>query len=142
MSLSALVIRYSLFAIIATTANLAVQRAIFFINSESYTLFFALFTGTGVGLVVKYLLDKRWIFNDLSSDVHSHTRKFSLYTLMGIVTTIIFWGFESGFWLVWRTDVMREIGAITGLTIGYIVKYQLDRRFVFTNKALHSGASV
>lgn len=142
MSLTTLILRYSFFAIVATAANLAVQRTIFMFSSESYTLLVALFAGTGVGLVVKYLLDKRWIFNDLSSDVLSHTRKFSLYTLMGVLTTIIFWGFESGFWLLWRTDLMREAGAITGLSIGYIVKYHLDRRFVFTDKTLHSGASV
>jgi hypothetical protein len=27
---------------------------------------------------------------------------------------------------------MRELGAVIGLTIGYVVKYELDRRFVFT----------
>lgn len=141
MSLPTLIMRYSFFAIVATSVNLAVQRMIFFFSSEGYGLIIALLTGTGAGLVVKYLLDKRWIFNDLSSDVLSHTRKFSLYTFMGIITTIIFWGFESGFWFLWRTDLMRETGAIAGLTIGYIVKYQLDRRFVFTDKFLHNGTS-
>ena len=51
---------------------------------------------------------------------------------MGIVTTMIFWGFEAGFWYVWRSDMMRVLGEVIGLAIGYVVKYELDRRFVFT----------
>ncbi|MEL7013152.1 MAG: GtrA family protein, partial [Pseudomonadota bacterium] len=34
----------------------------------------------------------------------------------------------------WRTDLMRELGAVIGLTIGYVTKYQLDKRFVFAPK--------
>ena len=35
------------------------------------------------------------------------------------------------FWLIWGTDLARESGAVLGLTVGYVVKYNLDRRFVF-----------
>jgi putative flippase GtrA len=38
---------------------------------------------------------------------------------------------ETAFWLTWRTDTMRELGAVIGLTIGYVVKYWLDRKYVF-----------
>jgi hypothetical protein len=31
---------------------------------------------------------------------------------------------------------MRELGAVIGLAIGYVVKYNLDRRFVFTDAQL------
>ncbi len=61
----------------------------------------------------------------------AHGRKFTLYTLMGLVTTAIFWGSETLFWIVWRTDAMRELGAVLGLAVGYMVKYNLDRRYVF-----------
>jgi putative flippase GtrA len=60
---------------------------------------------------------------------------------MGVFTTLIFWGFETGCWLLWRTDHTREAGAIVGLCIGYVVKYQLDRRFVFTDAKLQEGTS-
>ena len=92
--------------------------------------------GTIVGLVIKYILDKRWIFYDVENGVKSHSRKFSLYTAMGLVTTAIFWGTETAFWLIWQTDMMRELGAILGLSVGYFVKYNLDRRFVFTASRL------
>ncbi len=55
---------------------------------------------------------------------------------MGLVTTTIFWGAESLFWFVWHTQAMRELGAVLGLAVGYVVKYRLDRRFVFTDAVL------
>ena len=88
--------------------------------------------GTAVGLVVKYLLDKRWIFFDRSSGAKAHARRFALYTLMGVATTAIFWGSEALAWWIWRTHVARETGAVLGLMVGYVAKYQFDRRFVFT----------
>jgi putative flippase GtrA len=142
MSVHVLILRYAAFAVIATGVNLAVQRAMLVLKAEESGFFLALLAGTGAGLVVKYVLDKRWIFNDLTTGFRSHTRKLSLYTLMGVFTTLIFWGFETIFWLLWRTDLMREVGAIIGLCIGYVAKYQLDRRFVFTDAKLHARASV
>jgi putative flippase GtrA len=134
--LHTLVFRYTFFAILATLANLAAQRAVLWFGDSGTLFALAVGTGTGVGLVLKYFLDKRWIFEDLSSDVKEHGKKFSLYTAMGIFTTAIFWGTETGFWLVWQTDMMRELGAVIGLSIGYVVKYCLDRRFVFTGTRL------
>lgn len=132
MSLKALIVKYAFFAFIAATVNLAVQRGVFFFMTDGEGVFLALVAGTMAGLVVKYVLDKRWIFNDLASGLRSHSRRFSLYTLMGVFTTLIFWFSETCFWIVWRTESMRDVGAIIGLGIGYLIKYQLDRRFVFT----------
>ncbi|WP_319823997.1 GtrA family protein [Thalassovita sp.] len=136
MTLRALVMRYAFFAVLATVANLATQRLLLWFADHGAMFAVAVFAGTVVGLLVKYVLDKRWIFGDNSSGMKAHSRKFTLYTAMGVVTTAIFWGFETGFWLVWRTDAMRELGAVIGLAIGYVVKYQLDRRFVFSDAQL------
>ncbi len=140
MSLRTLVLRYSLFAILATIANLGAQRVVFALLGDN-ALIPAILVGTAVGLVLKYVLDKRWIFYDLGAGVSDHSKKFSAYTAMGIVTTAIFWGMETMFWLIWQTDIMREIGAVLGLAIGYVVKFNLDRRFVFTDSSLSIGAS-
>ncbi len=131
MNLKTLVIRYSLFAVIATVANLLTQRLVLVFGTSALYFAGAVATGTLIGLVVKYILDKRWIFYDDSTWVKAHGEKFTLYTVMGIITTAVFWGFETTFWYIWQTDLMREIGAIIGLTIGYVVKYKLDKRFVF-----------
>jgi putative flippase GtrA len=126
-----LILRYTAFAIVATLANLATQRLVLTGGEGAYHFAAAVGAGTIVGLVVKYLLDKRWIFYDQSTGLRAHGRKFSLYTAMGVITTLIFWGAETVFWLIWGTDFMRELGAVIGLMIGYVVKYNLDKRFVF-----------
>ena len=138
MTLQTLLLRYGAFAVIATVANLATQRMVLQFGDTG--TFFAAGVGAGTiaGLIIKYLLDKRWIFYDLETGVKSHGRKFLLYTAMGIVTTVIFWGLETVFWLIWQTDFMRELGAVIGLGIGYVVKYHLDRRFVFTDRQLQA----
>ena len=128
MSLPGLILRYAGFAMIAVLVNLAVQRGVLGLGL-GFVL--ALLAGTAAGLVVKYVLDKRWIFDDRSRGAGAHGKKFSLYTLMGMATTAIFWGAETGAWLIWGTETAREVGAVIGLSIGYVVKYRLDRRFVF-----------
>lgn len=139
MSLSVLVMRYACFAVIATIANLAVQRLVLTGGNSTAMFMSAVAAGTIVGLVIKYMLDKRWIFMDTATGAAAHGKKFGLYTVMGIVTTVIFWGTETAFWFVWQTDLMRETGAVIGLAVGYVVKYNLDRRFVFTDAALTKG---
>lgn len=133
MSRGTLIVRYGAFAVVAVLVNLATQRLVLAFGwpAPEVGLAAAIAAGTLTGLVVKYLLDKRWIFLDREGGLAAHGRKFTLYTVMGLVTTAIFWGSETAFWLIWRTDAMREAGAVLGLTVGYVTKYHLDRRFVF-----------
>lgn len=126
-----LVIRYSFFAGIATIANLITQHLLLNFGHSGGIFSLAIFSGTIVGLVIKYLLDKRWIFYDPETGIRSHGQKFMLYTAMGLFTTAIFWGVETTFWLLYKSDFMRDAGAIIGLIIGYFIKYKLDKRFVF-----------
>lgn len=136
MTLQRLILRYAAFAVVATIANLATQRLVLQYGDSGLYFATAVGAGTIVGLVIKYALDKRWIFYDLETGVKNHSRKFSLYTAMALFTTAIFWGTETAFWLIWQTDLMRELGAVLGLSVGYVIKYNLDRRFVFTDRHL------
>lgn len=131
MSRTTLVIRYIAFAVVAVVVNLAVQRVVLLGGDGTLWFFLALGAGTLAGLVVKYVLDKRWIFFDPTSGAAAQSRQFGLYSLMGVITTVIFWVTETAFWMSWGTDFARELGAVIGLSIGYVTKYQLDRRFVF-----------
>jgi putative flippase GtrA len=140
MTLQTLILRYAAFAVVATIANLATQRLVLQFGDTGGYFAAAVGAGTIVGLVIKYILDKRWIFYDVETGVKNHSRKFSLYTAMGLITTAIFWGTETASWLIWQTDMMRELGAILGLSVGYVVKYNLDRRFVFTDRQLAASA--
>ena len=131
MNLTMICFRYGAFAIIATVINLAMQRVSLSLYNDSYGIPLAILVGTIIGLIVKFYLDKRWIFYDNSATSTENSKKFGLYTLMGVATTVIFWTLEYGFWVIWQTDLMREVGAVVGLSIGYVTKYQLDKRFVF-----------
>lgn len=137
LTLYNLVFRYSLFATLATCSNLVSQRLVLGIGNSDIIFILALLVGTFVGLLLKYILDKRWIFRDTSADIQG--KKFFLYAAMGIITTLIFWGVETTFWLVWQSNAMRELGAVIGLSIGYTIKYGLDRRFVFTDIHLRTA---
>jgi putative flippase GtrA len=132
LSRTAIALRYTGFAVLATLANLGAQRAVLALGDGAMMFALAVLAGTALGLVVKYVLDKRWIFFDTTHGAAAQGRQFGLYTAMGLVTTAIFWATETAFWLIWETHLARETGAVLGLAVGYWVKYRLDRRFVFT----------
>lgn len=125
-----LTLRYSAFAGIATIINLGTQHLVLNFGNSAAVLSLAIFSGTIMGLVIKYVLDKNWIFYDLETGVRNHGRKFTLYTTMGLFTTAIFWGSETSFWILFKSNLMRDIGAIIGLIIGYYIKYKLGN-FLF-----------
>ena len=136
MKMASLVVRYALFAGIAMLVNLAVQRLVLAGGANLFWYAGAVGAGTIGGLFTKYLLDKHWIFHDREvAGLQQHGEQFTRYAFMGLFTTAIFWGSETAFWLIGKTDLMREIGAILGLTVGYVIKYQLDSRYVFNRGA-------
>ena len=129
-----LVFLYSFFAAIATISNILAQEFALRFVQESFAL--ALLVGTGVGLVVKYLLDRRYIFNAATRPVSQDSKQFVAYTLTGVATTALFWSMEIWFDMVFDSYTARYVGAALGLSIGYMVKYQLDKRFVFIDREL------
>jgi putative flippase GtrA len=128
-----LVSKYSFFALISIAVNLSTQFLSFRFYQGPYNLMAALVLGTGTGLITKYVLDKKYIFYWKAQSGVQDVSKFSLYSLMGVFTTAIFWGSEYGFDLLIQAQWAKYIGGFLGLTIGYFVKYQLDKRFVFSS---------
>ena len=126
-----LVLKYSFFALIATIINLFTQFISLAIYSQDFSLYIAMFFGTITGLIAKYILDKKYIFYYVVKDKKEDSQKFILYSIMGVFTTVIFWGFEIGFDYIFDSEIAKYIGAIIGLSIGYITKYFLDKKFVF-----------
>jgi len=124
-------IRYIVFAIISTIVNLLFQYLSFEIYDGFLALYLAMFLGTLAGLVLKYILDKKYIFFHTPKSKKDDGKKFLLYSLMGLFTTFIFWGFEIGFDYLFQDENAKYLGAVIGLSIGYIVKYNLDKKFVF-----------
>lgn len=126
-----LAITYTIFCIVATIVNLGIQEFVINVYKAVHALEISIVCGTLAGLVVKYILDKKYIFKAHTKGVNRDIGRFFLYALMGIVTTLIFWAFEFGFHYVFDNKFMRYTGAVIGLTIGYVFKYYLDARFVF-----------
>jgi len=122
---------YAILALIATGANIGAQDLMIRSYSGAFDVLMSVAVGTGVGLVVKYILDKRFIFRFRTRNALHDGQTFALYTLMGLLTTVIFWGFEFGFHHLFETKEMRYFGGVIGLAIGYLTKYQLDKRYVF-----------
>ena len=123
---------YSSFAIIAIAANVLSQEFALLFYQGAHELVVAIPVGTAVGLVVKFVLDRKYIFKADTVPLSKDGRQFIAYTATGVLTTVLFWGSEIAFELLFASREARYVGAILGLSCGYILKYQLDRRYVFT----------
>ncbi len=122
---------YALFGGVSIAVNLTVQWVTYQTLSGRLSIELSILFGTMAGLPVKFSLDRRYIFGNMPKERLSIT-EFALYGLTSIVTTLIFWGTEWVFHLLFATDVARLTGGALGLTIGFVVKYQLDKRWVFS----------
>lgn len=131
MSALHLAIRYSLFAALATAINLLSQAAVMAAYSGNHALYLAMAAGTVTGLLSKYVLDKNFIFAQRDALGAADLKRLVLYTLTGGFTTALFWGLELGFEYWYGTPRARYLGAVLGLSLGYAIKYRLDKRYVF-----------
>ncbi len=126
-------VRYVLFAVVATLANLITQEAVIR-TAPVAPLTLSILMGTVAGFILKYVLDKRWVFEDEYGGHRQELQKITLYGAFSVLTTLIFWGFEVAFWMIWQTDLAKYTGAVLGLAIGYAAKFVLDRTFVFKER--------
>lgn len=126
--------KYTVFALISTLFNLLFQYLSFLVYEGFASLYLAMFVGTLAGLVVKYVLDKKFIFYHEVENKKDDAKKFALYSLMGVFTTIIFWGTEIAFDALSNNENAKYLGAVIGLSIGYVIKYFLDKKYVFIDK--------
>ena len=127
-------LRYSAFALLSIIVNLATQEICLRIYSGDFALLWSVIAGTATGLVTKYVLDKRYIFGFEPANLAQDINRFIGYASTGMLTTGIFWGFEFGFEYLFGGKAARYSGAVAGLTIGYLIKYRLDRDLVFTHR--------
>ncbi len=126
-----LALLYGWLAAIAIAINILSQEIVVLLYRGPLAIAVSVLAGTAVGLLAKYLLDKRYIFRYTTRHLGHDAQLFLLYSLMGVATTAIFWSFEFGFQWAFDNRAMRYLGGILGLTLGYWIKYHLDRRFVF-----------
>ena len=99
------------------------------------TVEISILTGTILGFLSKYYLDRKYIFFYRFVNLKNDFKILSLYIFMSVIATLIFWSVEVLFDQIFEVRYMRYVGAILGLSIGYTIKYVLDRRFVFVVKS-------
>jgi putative flippase GtrA len=138
--------KYGLFGLIALLVNMTSQHIISLLfesveflqtslpgilSKITFLSFVELGVGTGSGFVVKYILDKKWIFYAKTTSLQAEGKMFGMYMVMAIFTTIVFWGFEFGGEIVFENEYMKYLTGSIGLVIGYTMKYFLDKKYVF-----------
>jgi len=126
--------KYILFAILATTVNIFFQYLSFLLIDHKYELYIAILNGTILGMTLKYYLDKNFIFYYVKKEFNNKNI-FFLYIFTSIFTTIIFWAIELWFSYYVKINYSEYLGALVGLTLGYSLKYLLDKQLVFNNQS-------
>lgn len=126
-------IKYIFFSILSILFNFCCQSISDLLYTGTASFYVSLSIGTLAGLICKYILDKNFIFYHRTINKIDNLKKFTLYGLMGIWTTLIFWCSEIIFHYVFDAIVYSKyIGGLLGLLMGYTIKYHLDKKFVFT----------
>ena len=111
--------------------NLLFQYISLLVFTGQAALYLAMLFGTLAGLTIKYFLDKKFIFYHIPNDKKDDAKKFVIYSVMGVFTTIIFWSMEIAFDMLYQDPNAKYLGAVIGLAIGYVIKYFLDKKYVF-----------
>ncbi|MFX1533327.1 MAG: GtrA family protein [Promethearchaeota archaeon] len=141
---------YMIFAIVAIILNVTVQTLtevflktffsdfamiIIEILTQPFELWFFICLGLGtlVGFVFKFIVDKFIVFEEKKLELEETTRQVVKYFFFAIFTTMIFWGTETLFHILWNA---YALGAVIGLAIGYTIKFVLDSKFVFIDKQI------
>ena len=130
-SATRLALAYALVSALAIAANIGTQAVAMWIYSGVYAVELSVLAGTAMGFPIKYVLEKKHVFDFKADNLGHDTRLFILYGFMGVFTTAIFWGVEFAFHFFFGTEAMRYLGGAIGLTVGSYIKYHLDKRFIF-----------
>ena len=111
--------------------DISVQTTSISAYSGFYALEVSLLIGKVLGLLLSYLLKKCYVFSIKWNNILHDGKLFMLYSLMGIFITVIVWGVKYIFYLIFTSGMIRNVGKVIGLAIGFYLKYQLNKKFVF-----------
>lgn len=87
---------------------------------------------TGITYIIKFFLDKYLVFKKTSLKIKETSEEFSKYFGFAILTTIENIGIQ--FILTNLFNAPLEVSVIIALSIGYVSKFFLDRKYVFTKE--------
>jgi len=86
----------------------------------------------GITYVIKFFLDKYLVFKKTSLKIKETSQEFFKYFGFAILTTIVNIGVQ--FILNNFFGAPLEVSVIVALSIGYVTKFFLDRKYVFINE--------
>jgi len=86
----------------------------------------------GITYIIKFFLDKYIVFKKSSLKIKETSQEFFKYFGFAILTTILNIGIQ--FILTNLFYAPLEISFVVALSIGYITKFFLDRKYVFTKE--------
>lgn len=119
--------------------NLGAQAAVMQLPlSATLAVPLSMLAGTLAGPPFKYVLEKRFVFNYKSESLAHDGQLFASFMLTAGPATLVFWGVEWAFHVMYGSDAMRYLGGAIGLSLGAVLKYHLDRRFVFIDRVAKS----
>ncbi len=85
----------------------------------------------GITYIIKFFLDKYLVFKKTNLKIKETSREFFKYFGFAILTTVENIGIQFILTNIFGAPI--EIGILIALSIGYITKFFLDRKYVFTN---------
>jgi len=86
----------------------------------------------GITYIIKFFLDKYIVFKKSSLKIKETSQEFFKYFGFAILTTILNIGIQ--FTLTNLFNAPLEISFVVALSIGYITKFFLDKKYVFTKE--------
>lgn len=86
----------------------------------------------GITYIIKFFLDKFYVFKKKSMEIKETSQQFIKYFLFAILTTIENIGIQFIFTNFFGTPL--EISLIIALSIGYLTKFFLDKKYVFLDE--------
>lgn len=116
---------YILFIFIASITNFASQIIVQLLFKN---ILLTIVIGTVSGLIMKYILDSRYIFQ---SSTNLELKNFFLYSFFGALLTPIWWLFEYLGYLFTSSFEWGLFWGGIGLSLSYYLKYLLDKKYVF-----------
>ncbi len=143
-----MLLKYIIFAFLAFLINTGVFHAadyllqgvvnskninILMLKGDDIRFWVAYGLGLFAGFVLKYLMDKKYVFSDITESKEKEMKKVLIYAMMSIFTTIILTLIVAGFKVWVSRERAKDVGLVIGLLIGYTTKFFLDRKYVFNS---------
>jgi putative flippase GtrA len=134
-----MIILYLVFAALTIALNLGVftfckwflEKNITAEKYQIYIKYFSKLAGIAAGFVVKYALDKIYVFDDISQNVAEEVKKVGIYGLFSVFTTVLLFLISEVIERNVNWKHKTHIAWLIGLIVGYVIKFFLDKTFVF-----------